>query len=309
MNLRRAIGGFLSSFVFLIFFVYMIFGIQGIFENFFQNQDKNEFLGSISDSVQNIAPSDAVGNIIEPAAELNINAESAISVESNFQDANKIIFEKNSNMQLPIASLTKLMTAIIVLDNYNLSDSVIVDENANSQNPVSSDVKLGEVMPVENFLDIMLIESSNRSAYALSEKIGEQKFVVLMNQKAKDIGLQNTFFSDPTGLSPENISTASDLVKLAEYILKKYPKITDITREKVLYVPGFGNIKNTDELLNEIPEVVCSKTGFTGEAKGCLLLVTNNPKNNDYLINIILGADSRFSEMEKLINWSSATCK
>jgi D-alanyl-D-alanine carboxypeptidase len=61
--------------------------------------------------------------------------------------------------------------------------------------------------------------------------------------------------------------------------------------------------------LGEIPEVVCSKTGFTTSAKGCLLIALNNPKNNDYIINVILGADDRFSEMKKLVNWPNATCK
>ena len=78
----------------------------------------------------------------------------------------------------------------------------------------------------------MLIESSNKSAYALSEIMGEQKFVNLMNKKAKEIGLENTFFVDPTGLSSQDVSTASDLAKLAEYILKNYPKIARYNENK-----------------------------------------------------------------------------
>lgn len=298
MNFNRAISGFLLSFVFLFIFVYLISGAQ-------------LFLGSVSNSVssmaeQNIVAESEAGNTVPPAPE--INAESAISVESNLSDVNKIIFEKNSNIKLPIASLTKLMTAIIVLDNYDLSKNITVDKLADSQVPMKQDVKFGDAMPVESFLEIMLIKSSNKSAYALSELIGAQKFVALMNQKAKDLGLVNTFFTDPTGLSPQNISTANDLAKLAEYIFKNYPKIADISRAKELDVPGFGKIENTDQLLAEVPEIVCSKTGFTTEAKGCLLLVMNNPKNNDFIINIILGADDRFLEMKKLIDWQNIVC-
>jgi len=314
MNLKRAIGGPLLSFVFLVFFAYVIFGIQWILNNSFQTQSDGAALASVSDAVQNVVQQTPVQNIIHSVAAPEINAESAISVETNLQDINKNFFEKNINVQLPIASLTKLMTAVVVLDNpevYNLSENITVDETADSQDPMKQDVELGDVMPVESFLEIMLVESSNKSAYTLSELIGESKFVELMNQKAKDIGLQNTFFSDPTGLSSEDVSTASDLTKLAEYILKNknYSKIADISGVKEFYVPGFGNITNTDELLGEIPEIICSKTGFTQAAKGCLLLVVNNPKNNDYLINVILGSDDRFSEMEKLINWSSEECK
>jgi len=303
MNFKRAIKGFLLSFVFLVFFIYMIAGVQWIFESYFQNQNETVFLGSISSDVQ-------AKNIENP--ELEVNAISAISVESNLKDLNKVIFDKNSDIKLPIASLTKLMTAVIVLDNHDLSNTIAVDERADSQDPMKQDVKLGDIMSVESFLNIMLIGSSNKSAYALAEGpgglIGEQKFVELMNQKAKNLGLQNTFFADPTGLSPENISTAKDLTVLARYILKNYPKIADISKEKEFYIPGFGKVANTNQLLGEVSEIVCSKTGFTAEAKGCLLLVVNNSKNSDYLINVILGADDRFSEMKKLINWSSATC-
>lgn len=298
MNLSRAISGFLLSLIFLALFVYMITGAKWVFDKSFQDGSSNEFLGSVSDGAQNIAKNNL--SVEE------MDAEAAISVESNLKDINKILFDKNSNAQLPIASLTKLMTAVIVLDNYNLSDTIVVDKIADSYGPIEQDVKLGDVMSVEDFLNIMLVGSSNKSAYALSEgpggSFGEQNFVELMNKKAKDLGLKNTSFADPTGLSPKNISTAKDLAKLAEYILKSYPKIADISKMKEIYIYGFGNVKNTDQLLGEIPEIICSKTGFTAAAKGCLLLVINNSKNNDYLINVVLGADDRFSEMRKLIN-------
>jgi len=360
MNLKRAIGGFLLSLVFLLFFAYIISGIKWILLNSalipgesvqsVNSINNEEALGSISAGVQNvIQQSDitqqssaqnvvqpdvvqpdvvqqttikqnavrqaTVQNIVQPNVEPEIiagpriNAKSAISIESNLQDINKIIFEKDRNIQLPIASLTKLMTAVVVLDNYNLSAILRVDEIADSQDPLKQDVKLGDAMTVENFLDIMLVGSSNKSAYTLSELAGEQNFVALMNQKAKDLGMQNTFFADPTGLSAEDVSTASDLTKLADYVLKNYPKISNISKLKEIYVPGFGNVENTDQLLGEIPDIICSKTGFTAEAKGCLLLVVNNPSNNDYLIGVILGADDRFSEMKKLIDYSNATCK
>lgn len=316
MNLKRAIGGLLLAFVFLIFFAYIISGVKWILENPSQSQNKEALSGSVSGGVQNITSEKVAENNVqpvpEPAPTLEVNAKSAISVESNLKDENKIIFEKDSVAPLPIASLTKLMTAIIVLDNYNLSDTITVDKVADSQDALKQDVKLGDTLSVESFLDIMLVGSSNKSAYALSEGpgefLGEQKFVELMNQKAKDLGLQNTFFADPTGLSSEDVSTVGDLAKLTEYILKNYPQIPNISQAKEFYVSNFGTITNTDQLLGEIPEIVCSKTGFTTAAKGCLLLVVNNPKNNDYLINVILGADDRFSEMKKLINWSSAIC-
>jgi D-alanyl-D-alanine carboxypeptidase (penicillin-binding protein 5/6) len=311
MNTKRLITGFLLSFVFLLFFVYLVSGVQSVFGNLLQNS--KPFLGDVSGSVQSISADTPAETTTESTAQTitqpEVSAVAAISVDSNLSDVNKIVFEKASDEKLPIASLTKIMTAIVVLDNYKLSQTTTVDRIADSQDPLKQDVKFGDTMTVENFLDIMLVESSNKSAYALSEIMGEPAFVSLMNKKAKDIGLENTSFADPTGLSSQNISTASDLSKLAEYILKNYPKIGDISRVKDFYVPGFGNITNSDQLLGEIPEIVCSKTGFTTEAKGCLLLVIDNPKNDGYIINVILGADDRFSEMQKLINWSNAICK
>lgn len=296
MNLGRAISGFLLSFVFLSVFVYIVFDVQCFWESF--PSPKNEVvLGSVAGVIKNVAE-----NIGPP----EINAGSAISVEGNFSGVNKIIFEKSANEKLPIASLTKLMAAIVVLDNYDLSKNITVSQLADSQPPMRQDIKLGDTMPIESFLDIMLIESSNRSAYTLAELMGVQKFTGLMNKKVKDLDLENTFFADPAGLSNKNVSTAKDLAKLAEHILKNYPKIAEISRVRELDVPGFGKAENTDQLLGEVPEAVCSKTGFTTEAKGCLLLVTNNPQNNGYIINIILGADDRFSEMRKLINYDNS---
>lgn len=294
IKIKRAISGFLCSVAFLLFFVYLISGAQIYFS------------ANVSNSAQDIKLSDVAENYfvseVEKFIEPEINAESAISVKSNLEGANKIIFQKFSDKILPIASLTKLMSAIIILDNYDLSKIITINELSDLQAPMKQDVKLGDALPAESLLKIMLINSSNKSAFALAELMGEQKFVLLMNKKAKDFGMANTFFADPTGLSPKNVSTANDLVKLAEQIIKNYPKIAEISKELVVEVPGFGKIENTDQLLAEVPEVVCSKTGFTTEAKGCLLLVTNNSQGNDFIINVILGADDRFLEMKKLIN-------
>lgn len=296
MNLKRAIAGPLLALVFFVFFAYAIFGIQSFL-------GAQSLQANVSDAVENTPA------VIPPP---EINAISAISIESNLVDINKIIFAKEINVQLPIASLTKLMTAVIVLDNYNLMSTITVDSVADSQAPMKQDVKFGQALTVESLMDIMLIESSNRAAYALSEGPngipGEQNFVILMNKKAEEIGMKNTFFADPTGLSSQDVSTASDLVMFAEYILKNYSKIANISKAREFYVPGFGNVISTDQLLGEVPEVVCGKTGFTTAANGCLLLVVKNLKNNDYFINLVLGADDRFAEMRKIINYSSATC-
>ncbi len=299
MNSRRTIiKGIFLSFIFILFFGFFISGLR-VF-----------FIGSISEGASNNSISDSQ-NILLPQEDLEnleseINAESAIVLESDLSGpeghTDKIIFEKNSELKLPIASLTKLMTAVISLNNYDLLKKITISKEADLQQAMKTDLKLGDVFSTADLLYIMLIESSNKAAYALSEQVGEKEFVALMNQRAKELGLKNTFYADPTGLSSENVSTAEDLTGLAKYILKNYPEIAQISRTKEYDVPNFGKIINTNQLLGEIPEIIGGKTGFTTDAKGCLLLVVYNPKGDDYLIYIILGADDRFSEMKKLIN-------
>lgn len=311
MNLNRVIIGPLISIVFLLLFVYMVAGAQLVYDNFLTNNSQglaqinsDIFLGSVLNTSQDFY---SAGLQLSPDSIYikDLEAKSAISVETNLIDQNRIVVYKNIEAPLPIASLTKLMTAIVVLDNYNSSDIVTVNKSADSQTPVKQDVKMGDTMPVQSFLQIMLVGSSNKAAYALAEKIGTESFVKLMNQKSKDLYLENTFFADPTGLSQFNVSTASDLTKLAEHILKNYPAILKISRAKQLYVQGFGDVVNTDDLLGEVPDVVCSKTGFTKEAKGCLLLITANPEKGNYLINVVLGAEDRFGEMKQIIDLAS----
>jgi len=143
----------------------------------------------------------------------------------------------------------------------------------------------------------------------LSEGMENQNFVRLMNEKARDIGMNGTAYTEPTGLSEKNVSTADDLVKLAKYILANHPEIAQISRIKEYDLNNYGLLKNTDELLGEVPGIVVSKTGFTLEAKGCLFLVINNYEENDYLISVILGADDKFSEMKKMIDWVNKAYK
>lgn len=307
MNVKRAIGGFILSFIFLLLFLYAISGISWFFENSEKKQEQ-VFLGSITNSVGGAFTQDTAKEDENTAPSLlEVFAEAAVSVKTDLNN-DTVVFEKLPEVSLPIASLTKLMTAIIALDNYDMAQKIIVSEKADLQEPMRTDVKFGDETSVENLLKIMLVGSSNKSAYALAEQLGIEKFVGKMNEKAKKLGMKNTRYADPTGLSSQNISTANDLVKLSKNILKNYPKIAQISRIQQLSVPGFGTITNTDQLLGEIPEVVCSKTGFTTQAKGCLLLVISNKDSGDYLINVVLGADDRFSEMRKIINWSSEVC-
>ncbi len=248
--------------------------------------------------------------------EVNIGARSALSlvIEKGKQ---KILFEKDSQKVYPIASLTKLMTSLVVLDLkdiYNFNDKVRISEEAVGQEGESKFKPLvaGEEFSVKNLLYIALLESSNDAAYALSQVIGKDRFVELMNKKAKEIGLDNTFFANPTGLDPDDIkapinySTARDMAELARYILEAEPGIFEITSLRSWeVVDERGGVRyfipeNTNKLIDEIPEIVGGKTGWTPSAKGCLLVLLKD-SHNRYYINVVMGSDNRFEEMREII--------
>jgi len=253
--------------------------------------------------------------------DLEIGATSIISVFLDNEGEEKILFEKESNKILPIASLTKLMTALVVLENYDLSKEIKISEEAVEQPEDFGKLTAGRIFPVKYLLYPLLMESSNDAAFSLAndyDGMTEEKLVRLMNLKAQELNLKDTYFVNPSGLDPEenkletdiNYSTANDLAKLTKELLKK-PLIWEIlsTPRYNLYGP---ELLNTNYLLGEVPGIVGGKTGYTDMAQGCMILVTLAPKNAGFLINVILGTNGkngRFEEMKKLVNWLNTAYK
>jgi len=241
---------------------------------------------------------------------LEDNTKAALSVDNR----GEVLFEKSSQDILPIASLTKLMTALVVFDldeTYDFTQLIEMSNEAVEQEGTSryGELESGDVFSLETLIHIMLIESSNDAAYAIGEVIGQEGFVELMNIYAQDIGLEHTSFINLSGLESDdfqmNLSTSRDIVKLAEYILKEYPEIFEITTITSYEVLNSDNSlhhfipQNTNQLLGEFPEIIGGKTGWSPNAGGCLLLILEDSDN--YAINVVLGAYDRFEEMRKLI--------
>ncbi|MBU1136794.1 hypothetical protein KKD72_00275 [Patescibacteria group bacterium] len=234
-----------------------------------------------------------------------IEAKSAIIFNSN---KDRILYQKNPGEVLPIASLTKLMTATLAIENLGTNEIVSISQKAIDGYGEKGGLMQNEKITVGNLLNILLMESSNDAAIALAEAVEQttgRNFIDLMNETAIDLDLKNTHFTDPSGYDVDNISTVSDIVFLVKYtfsqpflwkILKTPTKEVFSADKKIRH-----NLINTDELLNRLPNVVGGKTGYTDEAQGCLVLVID--KNGEYLINVVLGAQERFLETEKLINW------
>jgi len=232
------------------------------------------------------------------------NAESAIVVKIT-PHSKETVFEKDKDKKLPIASLTKLMTALLVLEKYDLNTKTTINEAAMSQTGEQGSLKLRETLSVKNLLYISLIESSNRAAYALAEIMGVDNFVSLMNQRAEELGLLHTHFADSSGLNQDSYSTAQDLANLSEYLYENQPLFREIIsiKEYNLYLDNgtfHHKLINTNNLLGIVPGVVGGKTGFTNEARGCYMVIKKNP-DNAYFINIVLGSEDRLSAVEYLI--------
>jgi len=320
MNVKRAIGGFALSFVFLAFFAYAIFGLQQFLSGFLFGQNKSSLSASIFDAAQNSAPQNASNVSPQTISALKVNAASAISIWADNPNPDKVLFSKNVDTKLSIASISKLMTALVVIDNYDLSQQIVISDKAANQTIEPDQLKAGEKFYVKDLLYAMLIGSDNTASYALSEGVplgsDINKFVDLMNEKATELGLSNTSFSNPTGLGLSNFSTVQDLIKFSEYLLKNHPSILGITTmpEFDLYtVDGktLHKIINTDELLNDssglVGRIIGGKTGDTKTAGECLLLVVKPIDRQGYFINVILNSDDRFGEMKKIINWADTT--
>lgn len=222
-----------------------------------------------------------------------ISAESFLVVSVNEQGHDTVLFEKNPKNELPLASITKLMTYLVANEFYKNEQEVITN-NAS-----------------------MLIESSNNAAYDLTKIIGENGFLGLMNLKAKELGLLHTHFYNPTGVDPEainmpqdqiNYSTAKDIARLTKNLIFNHPDFLEIVSQKEysLYKDDklVSTLKNTNELLGEIPEVIGGKTGTTDRAGECLMVIMKleNSNNNEYAIGVILNSKDRFSDMKILLN-------
>lgn len=236
-----------------------------------------------------------------------ISAQSAVVYDLK---SSKYLYSKNINLRLPIASLTKLMTAVVVMELLNLDDIVTVPKEAIKIDGEKQTLYLGEKIKVRDLLKMMLIESSNDAAYALkfyAASLGID-LIQKMNAKAVELGMINSIFHDPAGLNDEASSTAEDLIKLVKFSMR-FNDIWIILAEKISTIYSVDGkiehrVKNTNQLLDIIPGVLGGKTGYTEKALGCMILLVEVSDKNDKLISVVIGSKERFTDTQKIINWA-----
>ncbi len=209
-----------------------------------------------------------------------------------------------------IASIEKLVTAMVVLDHHKLDEHVIVSKNAATQEGSGMGLKKGEEITVENLLTGMLINSGNDSATALAEFTAgsEAAFSLMLNEKADELGLQNTHFSNAKGFDEENnSSTAFDTMRFSRAALD-YPFIRKTVAQKTADVTSAnGKIKHHLESTNELLEnpyydIVGLKTGHTPDAGQSFVALLKAPKGRE-ILTVMLDSPNRFKETKILVDW------
>ena len=199
-------------------------------------------------------------------------------------DAGNILYGKDIDTIRSIASITKLMTAIVVLDSeLDLDQRIsITKQDRDLIKLTGSRLEYGATLSRRELLQLALMSSENRAANALGRSYpgGTEPFVARMNSKARELGMMDSYFADPAGLKPENVATAKDLALLAraadQYALIKHATTT--TRQQVQPYARRGplNYVNTNRLLrNNQWDIMLSKTGYINEAGRCLVMRAN----------------------------------
>ncbi len=233
---------------------------------------------------------------------------------------NQILFQKNSERSVPIASITKLMTTAVALDILDENEIITVSKEAISQNG-SSSIRLGERWKLGDLIKVMLIESSNDGAYAIAEAAGMNipgedapvsKFVAKMNEKAIKIGMSKSFFYNPSGLDENKekagaYASAQDVAKLISYVADNYAKYSEATEAPTYEIESESHIKhivkNTNKSIMHLPGLLTSKTGYTRQAGGNLAIIAE-PEEGERFAVVVLGStvSGRFDDTVSLVD-------
>jgi D-alanyl-D-alanine carboxypeptidase/D-alanyl-D-alanine endopeptidase (penicillin-binding protein 7) len=241
----------------------------------------------------------AVGILLLYAASgyaLQLKSEHAIVVSN---DTGAVLFEKSAGESVPIASLTKLMTAMVVLDSKpDMNERIAIDAaDVDLLKHSKSHVPVGTTLPRRQVLQLALMSSDNRAAAALSRTYvgGNVAFLTAVNAKMKTLGMTHTVIKEPTGLSPENRSSAADLAKMA-LAASHYPEIVNVTTDRADTFRMNGHpytVHNTNRLVGSRGwDVLLSKTGFTNEAGHCLIMRIKQAGAHATLVLLNASADS-----------------
>lgn len=259
---------------------------------------------------QEIAEEREAPVILNPFANINLDGSSAIVLNA---ETGEIVFSLEPKKQMPLASITKVMTAVTAMEMSSADKTISVNYDALRG---GSNAGLGvSRWMMGDLLDFSLVTSSNGASMAIAENLKRdtgKDFMIEMNNKAKAIGLNDSYFINPTGLDVGgnfggSYSTATDIANLFVYALKNHPglleatKQTDIRRQTLdgAWYTGY----NTNQEVVNIPGIIASKTGFTDAAGGNLAVAFDAGLNQPFVVVVLDSSrTARFEDVKKLVN-------
>jgi serine-type D-Ala-D-Ala carboxypeptidase (penicillin-binding protein 5/6) len=244
-----------------------------------------------------ILPSFALTNDTRVFQKIQKDFDSIIVKDLNKK---KLIFSKDENQILRPASLTKIMTAMLAIESGKMNSVVTITPEMKKVEPTIANFKIGEKFYLKDLVHAAMIKSANDAANSIAIYLGngsKQKFVAMMNVKAKKLGMRNTNFTNPCGFDIGNhSSTANDLLKLTEYAIKNKPFNSIVKLEKYAFnainTKSRYVVHSSNKLLANEPYIVGVKTGYTNEAGACLIARAKN--NNKDVLMVMLNVNNRW---------------
>ena len=235
----------------------------------------------------------------------SVSAQSAVLIDGR---SGSVLFEKQADLRLPMASTTKIMTALVALEYLPLDTVITVDPRAVGVEGSSVYLVAGEQLTLEQLLYALLLESANDAATAIAIGVADsvEAFAELMNQTARDMGLENTCFQNPHGLDhAEHYTTARELAQIASEALK-HPTIATIVATRKTTIPHSGNdcvrlLVNHNRLLRDYENAIGVKTGYTKRSGRCL--VSAAEENGAMLIAVTLNAPDDWRDHTSLLDY------
>jgi serine-type D-Ala-D-Ala carboxypeptidase (penicillin-binding protein 5/6) len=277
-------------------------GLIPNWEDQIKQLDKLQVLGRDRERISDTTAAPELAAIVDNP---KITARAALAYDFN---SGSILYTYNFDQRLPIASLTKLLSAVVIVESGKMDDIVTVTEEDYKVIGPNTGLVMDERIKVSELVKAMLIASHNDSARAVTRHVGGtmEHFVELMNAKADELGMHATHFTNPIGFDdPEHYSTAQDLTLLVQKFMS-FDQLAEIVRMKEaeivpLNVAFTHKVKTTNKLLLEDSSIVGIKTGYTTEAKGNLAI--RSIEGDSDVVTIVLGSDDREGDTRKILDW------
>lgn len=282
------------------------------------NSFKQPPLVNLPPNIEPLPPITATENVF---ANITIQGASAFVWDVNKE---MVLYKKNPDAVLPLASITKLMTTLLTYELFDPSERANVPLAAILQSG-DNGLIVDEEFTAADLQELALISSSNDAAYALGATLGESlgerdpnaQFVTGMNIRANELGLHTLDFKNTTGLDlsisePGAVGSARDVTRLMEYIIQNYPELLNPTTQsatKVYNTEGaYHEVYNTNQLVGDIPNLIGSKTGYTDLAGGNLIIAFDAGINRPIIVTVLGSTrDGRFNDVETLVKAAQAS--